>query len=69
MHAARRHGGRIEDVIVARVEVPRDWLKQYGGNVRGLYRSSQDIPPRCLRRTVGCGELSASPLKAKVARR
>jgi hypothetical protein len=60
MHAVRRHGGRIEDVIVVKVEVPRDWLKRHG-NHRGLWRSTRDIPPQCFRRIIGFAELSRSP--------
>jgi hypothetical protein len=45
LHTVRRHGGRIEDVVVLQVEVPKVWLKRHGGTVRGLYRSVRDIRP------------------------
>jgi hypothetical protein len=61
MHAVRRHGGRIEDVIVVKVEVPREWLKRHG-NHRGLWRSTRDIPPERFRGIFGFRELSASPV-------
>src|SRR5262249_25540161 len=64
LHAVRRHGGKIEDVMVFRVEVPRDWLKQHG-NHNGLWRCTRDVPPRCFRKVIGFWELSASPLKRR----
>jgi hypothetical protein len=62
MHAVRRHGGRIEDVVVLEVSIPRDWLKRHGGHVKGLWRSVRDIPARFVRRIVGFSELSRSPV-------
>ena len=32
-HVVKRHGGRVEDVIVLEIEVPRSWLRR---NRRGL---------------------------------
>jgi hypothetical protein len=61
LHTVRRHGGRIEGVVIVEVAVPRDWLRRHGGNVRGIWRSVRDIPPRCVRRVVNFNELSASP--------
>jgi hypothetical protein len=52
MHAVRRHGGRIKDVIVVKVEVPRDWLKAHGGH-SVLWRCTRDVPPACFRRIDG----------------
>jgi hypothetical protein len=46
---------------VLEVSVPRDWLKRHG-NHNGLWRCTRDVPPRCFRRIVGSGELSASPV-------
>jgi hypothetical protein len=48
-------------VIVVRVEVPRDWLKQHG-NPAGLWRVGRDIPPQRFRGIFGIRELSASPV-------
>jgi hypothetical protein len=67
MHSVRRHGGRIEDVIVVKVEVPRDWLKAHGGHT-GLWRCTRDIPPQCFKRIDGFAELSASPVGGRAGR-
>jgi hypothetical protein len=63
LHAVRRHGGKIEDVVVVKVEVPREWLRRHGGHVAGLYRCTRDVPPRLFRKVIGFNELSASPVK------
>jgi hypothetical protein len=59
LHTVRRHGGRVEDVIVLEVSVPRDWLKRHGGSVRGMWRSVRDIPPQFIRLVVTFGQLAA----------
>ena len=62
IHTVKRHGGRVEDVVVLEVSIPRDWLKRHGGSVRGMWRSVRDIPPRFVRRVVYFGELARSPV-------
>src|SRR5262245_54847293 len=42
LHTVRRHGGRIEDVVVLEIDVPRSWLRK---SRRGLWYSVKDIPP------------------------
>ena len=59
--AVEGDGGRVEDVVAVRVEVPRDWLKRHG-NHSGLWRCSRDVPPSCFRGIAGFRELSASPV-------
>ena len=34
LHTVRRHGGRVEDVVVIEVDVPEQWLRQHQS---GLY--------------------------------
>ena len=41
LHTVRRHGGRIEDVVVFELDVPRGWLRK---GRRGLWFSVKDIP-------------------------
>ena len=41
LHTVRRHGGRIEDVVVLELDVPRRWLHK---GRRGLGYSVHDIP-------------------------
>ncbi len=40
LHTVRRHGGRIEDVVVLELDVPRAWLRK---SRRGLWFSVKDI--------------------------
>src|SRR5262249_1610031 len=63
LQTGRRHGGRVEDVVVLQVCVPRAWLRQHGGKAKGLWRSVRDVPPRCIRRVVGFQHLSRSPVE------
>jgi hypothetical protein len=51
----RRHGGRVEGVIIIEVEVPRRWLRR---NRKRLWYSTRDIPPENLRRLVTFAELA-----------
>ncbi len=57
IHTVPRHGGRIEDVVILEVSVPRVWLKRHGGSVKGIWRSTLDIPPACINRTIGFGAI------------
>lgn len=43
-HCVLRHGGRIEDVVVLLVDVPRSQLKRHAG-LRGVYYLPADVPP------------------------
>jgi hypothetical protein len=62
LHTVARHGGRVEDVVVIEIAVPRAWLKRHGGNVRGVWRSVRDIPVRCFTRVIDFEQLAASPV-------
>ncbi len=63
-HVVRRHGGRIESVVVLEIDVPRSWLKRHGGAAKGIWYSLRDIPPQSIRGIITFGELSRSPLEA-----
>jgi hypothetical protein len=41
LHTLRKHGARLEDVVVVEVDVPRSWLKRFRS---GLWYTTQDIP-------------------------
>jgi hypothetical protein len=62
LHTVKRHGGRVEDVIVFEVSVPARWLRH--SPRRGLWYVRHDIPPARLRRLLHFHELAASPLAA-----
>ncbi len=58
-HVVRRHGGRIESVVVLEVEVPRDWLRR---SKKGLWYCRRDISPDRIRGIITFGELTRSPV-------
>jgi hypothetical protein len=49
LHTVKRHGGRVEQVIILEMDVPRAWLKR---SRRGLWYSTRDIPPGRVKRVV-----------------
>ncbi len=59
IHVTRRHGGRIENVVVLEIDVPRSWLRR---SKRGLYYCRRDIPPERIRGVVTFASLSRSPV-------
>jgi hypothetical protein len=59
LHTVRRHGGRVEGVVILEVDVPRSWLRR---NRRRLWYSTLDIPAGGIRRVIDFGELAASPI-------
>jgi hypothetical protein len=61
VHTVKRHGGRIENVVVIELSVPRSWLRR---NRKGVRYSVKDIPPACFRRLITFGQLAASPINA-----
>jgi hypothetical protein len=65
LHTVKRHGGRVEDVVVLEVEVPRGWLRR---SRRGLWYSTEDIPPARIRRAISFAEV-AGPSVDETSRR
>jgi hypothetical protein len=59
LHTVKRHGGRVEGVVILEVEVPRAWLRR---NRRRLWYSVEDVPPGRIKRVIDFGELAASPV-------
>jgi hypothetical protein len=47
IHVVKRHGGRVEDVVVIELDVPRRWLRR---SRRGLWFSRRDLSPERCRR-------------------
>jgi hypothetical protein len=68
MHTIERNGGRIEDVIVIEVRVPKDWLRRHGGKAKGLWRCVRNVRVRFIRRVVGFEVLSRLPVGKAVGR-
>ena len=59
-HVVRRHGGRIEQVVILELDVPRSWLRR---SKRGLWYCPRDVPPERIRGVITFGELSRSPVE------
>jgi hypothetical protein len=59
LHTVKRHGGRIEDVVILETAVPRHWLRR---NRRGLWYCVRDVPPERFRRLIAFAELARSPI-------
>src|SRR4051812_16520367 len=55
LHTVRRHGGRVQDVVILEADVPRGWLRR---NRRGLRYCVRDVPPERFRRLICFGELA-----------
>jgi hypothetical protein len=55
LHTIKRHGGRVEDVVVFELSIPRQWLRRTRS---GLWYSVKDIPPERIRRLIGFAELA-----------
>ena len=65
LHTIRRHGGRVEGVVILEFDVPRRWLRR---SKRGLYYSPHDIPPERIRGVVTFAALARSPVEEAAAR-
>jgi hypothetical protein len=61
LHTVKRHGGRIESVVILEVDVPRRWLRKAKGR---LWYCPQDVPADRVRRVITFAEFAASPVVA-----
>ena len=61
LHVVKRHGGRIEQVVVLEVTVPRSWLRR---SRKGLWYCPKDVPAGRIRQAVTFAKLAASPIAA-----
>jgi hypothetical protein len=64
LHTVRRHGGRIEQVVILEIDVPRRWLRR---SKKGLWYCPRDMPPERIRGVITIGVLSRSPVKETAA--
>ena len=55
LHTVKRHGGRVEDVVILEVEVPRSWLRR---NRKRLWYSTSDVPFARIKRTISFAEIA-----------
>jgi hypothetical protein len=49
LHVVRRHGGRVENVVILEIDVPRSWLRR---NRKGIWYTRRDVPPGRFRRVI-----------------
>jgi len=61
LHTVRRHGGRIQDVAVIELTVPRRWLRR---SKRGLWYCPRNVPTDRLGPVIDFATLAASPVEA-----
>ena len=59
-HTVRRHGGRIEHVVIIEVDLPRRWLRR---SKKGLWYCPRDIPPGRILGAVTFAALARSPVE------
>jgi hypothetical protein len=57
LHTVKRHGGRVEGVVVLECDVPRSWLRR---NRRSLWYCPRDIPPGRIRGVITFAALALS---------
>jgi hypothetical protein len=60
LHTVKRHGGRVEDVVIIETTVPRSWLRR---SRRGLWYSQKDVPPERFLKLIGFKELAGPSLQ------
>jgi hypothetical protein len=60
LHTVKRHGGRVQDVAVLAVDVPRRWLRR---SRRGLWYCRRDVPPARFRELLMFSTLARSPVE------
>jgi hypothetical protein len=65
LHTVKRHGGRVENVVILEVNVPRRWLRR---SKRGLWYCPRDIPPARVRKLIAFAELARSPVEETAGR-
>ena len=60
LHTIKRHGGRVEGVVILEIDAPRRWLRR---SKRGLYYCPRDVPPERIRGVVTFAALARSPVR------
>lgn len=65
LHVVKRHGGRVQDVVIIEADIPRRWLRR---NRRKLWYCPRDVPPARFRGLVTFAELARSPVEETAGR-
>jgi hypothetical protein len=64
LHVVKRHGGRVEDVVVVEVDVPRRWLRR---SRKRLWNTARDVPPGRFLRVIGFAEIAGPSVETAAA--
>ncbi len=62
LHTVKRHGGRVEGVVVIELDVPRRWLRR---SKPGLWYTPRDVPSERIRGLTTFAALARSPANEK----
>ena len=65
LHTVKRHGGRVESVVVLEVSIPRSWLRRCR---KGVWQVRRDIGPERLRGLIDFGTLAGPSADAASGR-
>ncbi len=60
LHTVKRHAGRVEEVVVLEVSVPRSWLRK---SRRSLWYCTKDIPPSRIKAAFTFSQLAEPPVE------
>ena len=60
LHTVKRHGGKVDDVVILEIAIPRKWLRR---SKKGLWNTARDVPPDRFRAMIRFAELAASPVE------
>jgi hypothetical protein len=63
LHVVKRHGGRVEDVVIIELDVPRAWLRR---SRRRIWHTRRDVGPARFRRVITFAEV-AGPVTDRAA--
>src|SRR5262249_28458250 len=64
LHTVKRHGGRVEGVVILEIDVPRSWLRR---SKKGLWYCPRDLAPERIRGVVTFAALARSPVEEAAA--
>lgn len=62
LHVVKRHGGRVEGVVIIEVEVPRSWLRR---SRRGIWYVRRDVSPERFRQLIDFAEVAGTSVESR----
>jgi hypothetical protein len=62
LHTVKRHGGRVESVVLIELDVPRSWLRRSAR--KRLWYCPRDIPPARIRHVFTFQEMAGTSAEA-----